>query len=66
MKYVTHQSDIINVMSSVEKQMLTTVNVVTGNTWEFVRLVAILPDRNVFRVFPEKVDSEEWKPRVTR
>jgi uncharacterized membrane-anchored protein len=54
MKYITHQSDIINVMSSVEKQMLTTVNAVTGNTWEFVRLVAILPDRNVFRVFPEK------------
>lgn len=51
-------------MSSVEKQMLTTVNAVTGNTWELVRLVAILPDRNVFRVFPEKVDSEEWKPSV--
>ena len=49
-------------MSSAEKQMLTTVNAVTGNTWEFVRLIAILPDRNVFNVYPKLVDSKELKP----
>lgn len=64
MKYITHQSDIINVMSSVEKQMLTTVNAVTGKTWELVRLTAIFPDRNVYRVYPEQVDSKEWKHSV--
>lgn len=61
MKYITHQSDVINAMSSFEEQMLTTINAATKNSWESVSLMAIFPDRKVFDVSSKQMDPNEGK-----
>ena len=51
-------------MSPAEEQMLTTVNEITKSSWETVRLIAIFPDRHVFKTTPRQVCGKKEKPRM--
>ena len=61
MDYIEYPSDVINTMSPAEEQMLTTVNEITKSSWDLARLIAIFPDRHVFKVCIWSVSDEEQK-----
>ena len=61
MDYIEYPSDVINTMSPAEEQMLTTVNEITKSSWDLARLIAIFPDRHVFKVCTWPVSDEEQK-----
>ena len=61
MDYIKYPSDVINTMSPAEEQMLKTVNEITKSSWDLARLIAIFPDRHVFKVCTWPVSDEEQK-----
>ena len=61
MDYIEYPSDVINTMSPAEEQILTTVNEITKSSWDGVRLIAIFPDRHVFKAYTRSVSGEKQK-----
>ena len=65
MNYISYQSVFINTMSTAEEKMLTTLNEITKSSWDTVRLIAIYPDRHVFKAISRQVSDKEQKSCFT-
>ena len=61
MNYITYPSDVIKTMSTAEEKMLTTINQITKSSWETVRLIAIFPDRHLFKAYSGEESGKEQR-----